>query len=121
MKELLKTEVIGNKQPFRVSTVHDHYITELSVQGSPNPNYRLVKLTTKLEKDEELGEEISFLKVSLRESECFSLWLIYSSNITLEDEMSCAYRLGTKDHIRDMALSLREVILKAFAGFPDLP
>ena len=80
-----------------------------------------MKLKTKLEKDEELGEEISFSKVTLSERGCFSFWLIYSSNISLEDAMSCAYRLGTDDHIRDTTLSLREVILKAFAEFLDLP
>ena len=118
VKELLKTEILANGQLLPLSTVRDHYITELSVQGAPNPNYRSMKLKTKLEKDEELSEKIYFSKAPLSERGCFSLWLIYSSDISLDDAISHAYRLGTRDPIRDTALSLRDVILKAFAAFP---
>ena len=57
VKELLKTEIQANKQLLPLSTVRDHYITELSAQGAPNPDYRSMKLKTKLEKDEELSEK----------------------------------------------------------------
>ena len=59
--------------------------------------------------------------MSLSERGCFSFWLIYSSDISLDDAISHAYRSGTRDPIRDKALSLRDVILKAFAAFPELP
>lgn len=121
VKKLLKTDVIGNQQILPLITDCDHYITELSVQGAPNQDYRSMKLKAKLEKDEEQGEQISFSKLALKERGCFSFWLIYSSSITLKDAISCAYKLGTRDQVRDTALYVRQEILKAFEEFSDLP
>ena len=59
--------------------------------------------------------------MSLSERGFFLFWLIYSSDISLDDAVSHVYRLETNYSIKDMALSLRDVILKAFTEFPDLP
>ena len=120
VKELLKTKVINNQQVLPLSTIRDHYAHELDVLGAPNPNYRSIKLKAKLEKDEKLGECLSFSKVSLKEQGCFSFWLVYSANISLADAIACAYRLGTADRLKDTGLYLRQVIQKAFEESSDL-
>jgi hypothetical protein len=120
VKELLKMQVIENKQVMSLRALLDRYIIELDAEGEPNPNYRSTKLKAKLEKDEELEGNLSFSKVILKERGCFSFWLLYNASTSTADAIACAYRLGTADHMTDTALYLRQVILKAFKESADL-
>uniref|UniRef100_UPI00358F0AAA uncharacterized protein n=1 Tax=Myxine glutinosa TaxID=7769 RepID=UPI00358F0AAA len=111
LKERLKTQVIHNQQVLPLSTVRDCYVIEL----------RSIKLIASLEKDEELGEHLSFSNVALKERGCFSFWLVYSASITLADAIACAFQLGTANQLKDAPLYLRQVIQKAFKESADLP
>lgn len=121
MKELLKTQVIDNQHAMSLRALRESYIIELDAQGAPNPDYMSNKLKARPEKDEELGKNLSFSKVDLKERLCFSFWLVYRASITLADAIACAYRLGTADQLKDTVLYLRQVILKAFKESADLP
>ena len=59
--------------------------------------------------------------MTLKGRGCILFWLVHSSTINLADAITCAYQLGIADHLKDTALYLRQVILKAFGESADLP
>jgi len=69
---------------------------------------------SRLQSDEELGKCLAFSNVSLKDKGGHSFYLVYSSHITVEGAIACAYQLGTADQMKDVALSLRNIIKKAF-------
>ena len=94
---------------------------ELDSQGKPNPQYRAEKLKSILEKDGGIGKNVSFTKVSLKDHGSLSMWLVYSANTNLPHVVAEAYLLGTADLLKDSAIYLRQVILKAFKESTELP
>ena len=61
-------------------------------------------------KKHEIRDQIVFNKSSPGDRGCVSLYLVYSTNITVDDALSFAYKLASTDKVKDVALLLRGII-----------
>ncbi len=112
------THVVNQKGVVRLSSLWLIYIEELKRNGHDNSNYRSEKLLKRLQNDS-IIDVISFMKVD-HEAGAISFWLVYSSNITVCDALARAYTLGSGDKYQDVALLLRNIILRAFKVSKEL-
>ena len=62
---------------------------------------------------------ISFVKVD-HEAGALSFWLVYNSDITVCEALARAYTLGSGDKCQDVALLLRNIIMRAFKYYKEL-
>lgn len=95
------------------------YIQELERNGFPNPDYRSNSLKARIEKHE-IRELINFTKTQ-GDKGCIEYILEYSANIALSDAVARAYRLGSEDELKDVALLLRNLILQGYQKSTPLP
>ena len=66
-----------------------------------------------------LGQKLVFTKMESKESLPF--YLVYSFDITTEEAVNQTYQLASKDTVKEVALLLRGIILRAFKESKDLP
>ena len=121
VKEYIRAHIIESNEVLQLSSLRHVYMSELEEHGAPSPDYRGENLMKRLQGDDELGNAIVFSKVSLRKKGCLSFYLVYSTSITLANAVAHAYKLGTADQLKDVALILRGIIMKAFKESPALP
>ena len=111
----VKTHVVNQNGVVRLSSI---YIEELKRNGYDNSNYRSEKLLKRLQNDPIL-DVISFMKID-HEAGTISFWLVYSSDITVCEALARAYTLGSGDKYQDVALLLRNIIMRAFKDSKEL-
>lgn len=75
--------------------------------------YRTEKLKRRLEMHPVLGPKLAFTKIQ-PEDNTWSFYLVYSSRISVCEAISQTYILASNDAIKDVAMLLRGVILRAF-------
>ena len=102
----------------RLSSLCSIYIEELKRNGYDNSNCRSEKLLKRLQNDS-IMDVISFMKVD-HEAGAISFWLVYSSDITACEALARAYTLGSGDKCQDVALLLRNIIMRAFKDSKEL-
>ena len=99
--------------------MRDEYICQLDTRGEGNPNYWSENLMTKIQRDDDVSAHLSFSNVKL--SGCISMWLVYNASITVNDAVAAAYLAASKDLLKHAAITLRQLILKAFEESSDMP
>ena len=114
----VKTHVVNQKGVVCLSSLCSIYIEELKRNGCDNSNYRSEKLLKRLQNDS-IMDVISFMKVD-HEAGAISFWLVYSSDITVCEALARAYTLGSGDKCQDVALLLRNIIMRAFKDSQEL-
>ena len=118
-KYVHETIITGHKV-VQLSSLRLLYIEKLDETPFPNPNYHTDRLRQKLENHPVLGAKLAFTKVKPDDS-TWPFYLVYSSEITIGEAISEAYRLASKDSVKDVALLLRGIILRAFKETKELP
>ena len=106
---LVDHDILEQKQIVKLNDLLQVYISDLANTEFPNPNYKAQALKVKLEKS--YNEKLSF---SLMENKgTFPTYLVFSTDIGVQLAMRCAYELGTKDVLLEVANLLRQIILEA--------
>ena len=103
-----------------LSSLRLMYIAKLDETRFANSNFRSEKLKRKLEKHPTLGPKLVFTKVQPQQSKVWPFYLVYSSSISVDEAVTAAYQLASKDAIKDVALLLRGIIQRAFKESEDL-
>ena len=96
------------------------YIQELERNAIPSPDYRSEKMEAGLE-NHDIHELITFAKVNPGDRGCITYNLLYSDSISVEDAVTYAYKLTTKDKYEDLALLFRGIIKRTFKESKSLP
>ena len=112
--QVIQDQIIEGKDIISLSYLRDLYVKQLEENGYPNPEYRSEKLMKRLQKDEQLSNLISFTKVPLQIQGCISIWLVYSTAITVEDAIAFAYKLRSAEKFDEVALQLKDIIEKSY-------
>ena len=112
-------EILKEKDILKLSDLLEVYKTALQETQYPNPNYRGENLKAKLETSEFYKEKLAFSPLFNKGK--FPTYLVYSSHIDVGSAIRCAYELGTKDLVIEVAGFLRKVILEAFQNSEALP
>ncbi|XP_061569613.1 uncharacterized protein LOC133423454 [Cololabis saira] len=94
VKDYILTNVIRGKEVVQLRYLCKMYIETLESEGFPNPKYRSEKLAKRLKKDKDISRDLTFSKVP--QHGCIEITLIYSSSITVDEAVVCAYKLGKK-------------------------
>jgi hypothetical protein len=116
----IQTHIVLKHEVLRLSSLRLLYVEELKNHGYENSNYRSEKLLKRLQNDP-IKDKIQFTRVDNKKDGVISFWVVYSSGITISNAIAQAYTLGSTDKYRDIALLLRQKILKAFRESKDLP
>uniref|UniRef100_UPI00358F5BAA uncharacterized protein n=1 Tax=Myxine glutinosa TaxID=7769 RepID=UPI00358F5BAA len=119
VNDYILRNVIERKEVVLLRSLRNLYMKTLESEGFPNPEYRSEKLARRLQGDKDISRELTFSKVPHRG--CIELSLIYSSSITVDEAVGCAYKLGTADQLQEAALTLHSHIIKAFKESKELP
>ncbi|KXJ15418.1 hypothetical protein AC249_AIPGENE10219 [Exaiptasia diaphana] len=114
--DFIQEHVVKQGEIVQLVTLRRLYIQELEKCGYTNPEYRSDYLKARLEKHE-VNELISFAKVDPGNKGFITYTLVSS----LEDAVTHAYLLGSRDQYEDVALLLRKLIQKAFKNAAELP
>ena len=104
--------MIGHHEIVQLSLLRKLYVKELQRLNIPNPDYSNAKLKPKLQKHE-IHDRIAFA-VFQEERGCIAHTIVYSTNISVADAVVCAYKLGTKNKLKNYALSFRNNIKEQF-------
>ena len=72
------------------------------------------KLMKKLQNHTKISSQIVFSNVDPGDSGAQWFYLVYSSRITVAEAVASAFKLGTVDKIRDIAMLLLGIIRQAF-------
>ena len=88
--------------------------------GFPSPDYKSDRLKIRLE-DHVIDKSIAFAKIDPGDKGFISYVLVYNSSLSVSDAVTSAYKLGSKDKYKDLALSLRNVIENAYRETLALP
>ena len=96
------------------------YIHILEEAGHPNDKFRSGNLKAKLGKHE-INTKIKFARVSPGDKGCISYNVVYSADITVEDAISRAYKLGARQEYLDVAYEFREEIQEKFKESEEMP
>ena len=110
LKGVVHQTIILGKEVITLGMLRCWYTNELERLGKPNPNYRAENLKERLQKDPDFSEALSFCKVENRGKNCLPFWLVYSTEINVDDAIASSYRLARKDQLEEVALYLRSVI-----------
>lgn len=119
VKDYILRNVIECKEVVQLRSMCNLYMKTLENQGFPNPEYRSEKLARRLQGDKDISHELTLSKV--QQHGCIKSNLIYSSSITVDEAVGCAYKLETADQLQEAALTLHSHIIKAFKESKDLP
>lgn len=119
VKDYILSNVIEGKEVVQLRFLCNLYMKTLENEGFPNPKYRSEKLARRLQGDKDISREVTISKVP--HHGCIELNLIYSSSITVDEAVVCAYKLGTADQLQETALTLHSHIIKAFKESKELP
>ena len=109
---ILKERVIENKDIVSLNELHAKFLKSLTSEGIENSNYRSEKMRARLERDQELCNKISFSYVKL--SGCIGIYLVSSASMTVDQAIISSYLAGSRDTLKDAAVTLREVIKKSY-------
>lgn len=116
--EHVKQTVIIERQVLRLSSLAMIYTSELSPTKFSNKDYRGDrKLMPKLEKNHELKDKIQFVKNT---TDCVPFYLVYSKDISVQEAINNVYQLASKDSIKEVALTLRSLILRSYSVYKDM-
>uniref|UniRef100_A0ABM0MB20 Phospholipase B-like n=1 Tax=Saccoglossus kowalevskii TaxID=10224 RepID=A0ABM0MB20_SACKO len=96
------------------------YIQELERHGIANPAYRSEKLKDCLE-NHDIYKSIAFAKVNPGDKGCITYNLVYSTNMSVADVVTYAYKLGSKDKYHEVAELLCTKMNQAFNQSQPLP
>ena len=118
--DFIHRRVIGHKEVVQLRTLHHLYVQELERCGFPNPDFRSDKLKTRLQRHE-INEHIAFTKVLPGDRGCMTYNLVYSTDISVAEAVTYAYRLGSRDKFDDVALYLRSAVQEMFNESAPLP
>jgi hypothetical protein len=112
--------LLHGRKVVTLSSLRLMYIAKLDETRFANPNFRSDRLKRKLEKHHILGPKLVFTKVQ-PQSNSWPFYLVFSSNISVDEAVTQGYQLASRDAVKDVALLLRGVIKKAFEESKDLP
>ena len=119
VKEMVQKKIITEHHVIPLTVLREKYIEQLEKENFPNPNFRAEKLMKKMEKDDEIGQLLSFTKVELKG--CVHFWLVYSSELSTSNAVAASYLAASKDKLSDTAVYLRGVILEAYKKSKEMP
>ena len=83
-------------------------------------NYSSEKLLKRLQNDS-VKEHVSFLKVDHDKLDAISFWLVYNSDVSVNNASAQTYTIGSKYKYQKAALLLRSSILPAYKDSKSLP
>lgn len=113
--------VVQEKEMLLLCSLRQLYIETLESTPFPNQNFRSEKLKRKLEQHTISGK-IKFTKAKANDKGCLSYNIIFGADISLEDAIAEAYKLGRQlDSSDRKALGFRENTLETFKGAQGLP
>ena len=118
--DFIQHRVVEQNEVVELSSLRLLYIQELESTDFPNPDYRSEKLKDRLQ-NHEIHSLITFAKVNPGNKGCISFNLVYNANLSVGDAVTYAYKLGSKDKYKDVALLLRGMIQQAFCESRPLP
>lgn len=111
--------LLHSREVVTLSSLRLMYIAKLDETRFANANFRSDRLKRKLEKHPILGPKLVFTKVQPQNSS-WPFYLVYSFSISVDEAVTQAYHLASRDAIKDVALLLRGVIERAFKESKDL-
>ena len=111
--DFIQDTVICKGEVVLLVSLRDLYVQELERNGFSSQEYRSETLKSRLEKHE-ICELIDFAKVNLSDRGCITYNLVYSASISVAEAVAYAYKSGSMDKIKDVALLLRNLIQQAF-------
>ena len=82
------------------------------MNGKENSGYRIEKLRAWLEKDCQVNNDIIFSSAKLKGSVFICIFL--SGHMTVTEAIVSSYLAGTRDTLKDAAITLRAMIKKVF-------
>lgn len=112
--------VVNSNGIVKLVDLRNLYISELKKAGHGYSNYRSEKILKRLQ-NHPISEKIFFTKLNTGKDDAITYWLVCSCNITVSDAISGAFSLRFSDKYQDVALVLRNSILKAFKEKKELP
>lgn len=118
--DFIQENVIGHEKVIELTLLRRLYVEELQKCGFPNPEFRAEKLKINLEKHE-INKFIQFAKVNPGDKGCITFNIVYSANMSVNDAICNAYKLGSTDKFKDVACTLRDSIVQAFKKSQPLP
>ena len=108
---MLRDKVIGAMQVIKLEELKMVYVEELEKTDCKNRKFRGEKLKRKIEKHNMFSKKVSFVK--LQEGTKTSTYLLFSRQMDVGSALRDAYKLGTQDNIREVALAVRKSIFEA--------
>ena len=115
MKSFIQNEIITNHGVMFLSVPCDLYIPQPEQENYPNPHFCSEKLIKKIEKDESISQWISFSNMLLQDY--VSFWLVFS----FSQAVAGSYLETSEDKLKDVAIFIKEIVLKAFKSSKEMP
>ena len=116
--EVIDTDVLRDKKMVKLTDLVKTYIASLELTEFANPNFRGENFKIKLEKHEEYKDRLAFCK--LYSSAKMQSYIVYSSDIDVNNAVRLAYELASTDMIQEAGTYLRRVIFDSFAMSNEL-
>ena len=114
--EIVDQVIINGQSIMKLNDLRSVYIGPLENSNHPNPNFRSEKLKCKLQT---YNHQLAFCKIN--EKGKFETDLVYNSLSDINVAIRLAYKLGTTDMVKEVALYLRKIIVNAFEHSDTLP
>ena len=92
ISKVISEKIIKGKEIVKLTYLQNLYVHELNFTDFPNEDYRCEKLKRKIENDQNLSQQVSFVKLD-DSSKCQG-YLIYSKQMELSEAIVHAYSLG---------------------------
>jgi len=116
---VIDTNIIHHNEVMKLSDLCSAYISALEDTCFPNKNYRSSKLREKLQRSDKYRDQLRFARLAKKGQ--YQTYLVYSSAIDVETAVIHAFTLGQGNPLKEVAQSLRSIILDAFKESSTLP
>lgn len=119
--DYIRSKIIVEKQIIKLSALKSMYVNKLDELNCPNKKYRNEKLKRRMENHPEISSKIAFTKINEDDQGYFSFYIVYSSDLSVDETISLTYKLANADEIKDTAHHLHGTIIKAYKESKNIP
>ena len=95
-------DIIQHKTMMKLTDLCKIYIDSLQLTEFPNPNFRGENLKVKLESHKTYKDRLAFCM--LKSTGNFQTYIVYSSDIDVNNAVRCAYELASTDMLKEAGI-----------------
>ena len=119
VQDVIDKDICAEKQVLKVTDLLNVYTDYLRQTEFRNDGYRSEKLKKKILAIEKYNSQVGFTR--LVKVSKFSSYMIYCKTTPIDELIKCSYELGTRDIVKEIAMSSRSSILEKHKKSPEMP